>query len=411
MVRAVCHHHSFFMEERIYSVSEISREIKRVITQFIPPVWVEGEISNYSVSRAGHIYFSLKDDAALINCVVWRNIADKIPFHLIAGMRVVVQGEVITYAAQSQYQINIKEIRAAGLGTLFMAFEALKKKLSEEGLFNPELKKPVPALPRRIGVVTSISGAAVQDILQISERRNPAIGIVLFPAQVQGDKAADTIIEGIETFNKLKNVDFIIIGRGGGSIEDLWAFNEEKLVRAIAASELPVISAVGHEVDFTLSDFVADFRAPTPSAAAELAIPERYAIHEKINQYIRQIEQAITTRISSLIQSIDHLHARILQFNPQSVIEQKYSRFVDLQKRMSHTIDQLIDHAHLQLQDYLNTIHALNPKAILKRGYSIVYSQLDGQVIQSVKKVQADQKIEVEVADGRYGARVEPNTK
>ncbi|MBN2600695.1 MAG: exodeoxyribonuclease VII large subunit [Candidatus Marinimicrobia bacterium] len=399
------------MEEKIYSVSEISLEIKRVIEQFIPPVWVEGEISNYSISRIGHVYFSLKDENALINCVIWRNIAGSIPFHLAPGMRVIVRGDILTYSAQSQYQINVKEIRAAGIGSLFIAFEALKSHLSREGLFAPELKKPIPAYPKRIGVVTSITGAAVRDIIEVSGRRNPAVQLVIYPAQVQGEKAADTIIEGIEVFNRLKNVDFIIIGRGGGSIEDLWAFNEEKLVRAVAASELPVISAVGHEVDFTLSDFAADFRAPTPSAAAELAVPERNILEQKLVQYRKRYIQLISQIISQKMQFLDNLYSGIARFNPQKIVADNIRVLEEIKKQLNKAVAYKINQVQLHVNDYRSTIHALNPKEILKRGFSIVYTESGSKVIRSVKEVLKGNKITVEVFDGRYNAEVKSITK
>ncbi|MBU0712470.1 exodeoxyribonuclease VII large subunit [bacterium] len=399
------------MEDKIYSVSEISREIKRVIEQFIPPVWVEGEISNYSISRVGHIYFSLKDENALINCVMWRNVAGSILFHLAPGMRVIVRGDILAYSAQSQYQINVKEIRAAGMGSLFMAFEALKNKLSQEGLFDPEQKKPIPAFPKRIGVITSITGAAVRDIIEVSGRRNPAVQLVIFPAQVQGEKAADTIIEGIQTFNQLKNVDFIILGRGGGSIEDLWAFNEEKLVRAVAASELPIISAVGHEVDFTLSDFVADFRAPTPSAAAELAVPERNALEQKLVQYRKRSAQLISHIISQKMQFLDNLYSGIVRFNPEKIVADNIRILAELKKRLRNSVAQKINQTKLRLNDYRSTIHALNPKEILKRGFSIVYTESGNKVVRSVSEVIKGNKITVEVFDGRYKAEVKSVNK
>ena len=394
------------MEDKIYSVSEISREIKRVIEQFIPPVWVEGEISNFTVSRVGHVYFSLKDENALINCVMWRNIAGSIPFHLASGMRVIVRGDILTYLAQSQYQINVKEIRAAGMGSLFMAFEVLKNKLSQEGLFALELKKPIPAYPKRIGIITSISGAAIRDIIEVSGRRNPAIQMVIYPAQVQGEKAADTIIEGIEVFNRYKNVDFIIISRGGGSIEDLWAFNEEKLVRAVAASELPVISAVGHEVDFTLSDFVADFRAPTPSAAAELAVPERNILEQKLVQYRKRSVQIISQIISQKMQLLDNLYSGIIRSNPEKIVTDKIHNLTELNQRLRNSVAHKIKQTKLHMNDYRSTIHALNPKEILKRGFSIVYTDSGTKVVRSVNEVSTGNKITVEVFDGRYSAEV-----
>ncbi|MDD5062045.1 MAG: exodeoxyribonuclease VII large subunit, partial [Candidatus Marinimicrobia bacterium] len=281
------------MEEHIYTVSEIARDIKRVIEQFIAPIWIEGEVSNFTVSRMGHIYFSLKDQTAVLNCTIWRSQSLSIPFQIVNGMRLVVFGNVTTYAMQSQYQLNVQQVRAAGLGSLFLAFEALKKKLSAEGLFDAERKKPIPSYPIQIGVITSQTGAAVRDFLQVSRRRNPSVAIYLYPALVQGREAAATIIQGIQVFNRRKNVDFIVITRGGGSLEDLWTFNEEALVRAIAQSTLPVVSAVGHEVDFTLCDFVADLRAPTPSAAAEMTIPERERILYQIEQTHQKMRRII----------------------------------------------------------------------------------------------------------------------
>jgi len=394
------------MEERIYSVSEVSLEIKRVIERYIPPVWVEGEISNYSVSRAGHVYFSLKDDNALINCVMWRNVAGSIPFLMAAGMRVIVYGDVIIYTGQSQYQINVKQVRAAGMGSLYLAFEALKKKLSDEGLFDPEIKKPIPLYPKRIGVVTSISGAAVRDIIEVSGRRNPSVQLVIFPAQVQGEKAADTIIRGIQTFNRLRNVDLIIIGRGGGSIEDLWAFNEEKLVRAIAASELPIVSAVGHEVDYSLSDFAADYRAPTPSAAAELTVPEKRMIERRLGDYRNRATQYILHTINNRHQLLDNLALRVSRQNPVKILKDRFDLIATLRKRIHQAIRSQIDQSVLRLKDFQGIIRALDPKEILKRGYSLVYKEEKRQLIRSVKSVKVGEKIVVEVSDGVFKAGV-----
>lgn len=394
------------MEEKIYSVSEISREVKRVIEQFLPAVWVEGEISNYSVSRIGHVYFSLKDEKALIHCVLWRNIAATIPFHLSSGMRVIVYGEIITYPAQSQYQINVRSVRAAGLGSLFMAFEALKQKLDKEGLFAAERKKPIPHFPKRVGVVTSITGAAIRDIIEISGRRNPAVEILVFPALVQGEQAADTIIAGIQVFNRLRNVDLIIIGRGGGSIEDLWAFNEEKVVRAVAASELPIISAVGHEVDFTLSDFAADFRAPTPSAAAELAVPDRAAIEQKIRQFRERFSHIIRNLLNQKMQYLDHLVARIVQYNPEKIVRDYQRSLLEIQRQINVAVLHRIHQTQLRLENYRSTLRALNPKEILKRGYAIVYTDTGKKVIRSVSEVAPGKTISVEISDGDFHAEV-----
>ncbi|MCK4446626.1 MAG: exodeoxyribonuclease VII large subunit, partial [Candidatus Marinimicrobia bacterium] len=361
------------MEERIYTVSEISQEVKRVIEQFISPVWIEGEVSNYSVSRVGHVYFSLKDQFSLINCVIWKNIAFSIPYQITTGMHLLVHGNITTYSAQSQYQINVIEVRAAGLGSLYMAFEALKEKLSSEGLFDDSRKVSIPKYPRSIGVVTSPTGAAVRDILQISERRNPSVKIVIFPAQVQGKSAADTIVKGIEVFNKLVNVDFIIIGRGGGSIEDLWAFNEEKVVRAVAASKLPIVSAVGHEVDFALSDFASDLRAPTPSAAAEMTIPGIEEIKNGINRINQSLQQVILLKMEKFRNQVDNIKRRLFLNRPLEIIKQRFQRIDEFEGRLITSIKQALQSKKLRLETIVNTFKALDPKAILSRGFAIVY--------------------------------------
>ena len=401
------HHRSFFMEERIYSVSELAREIKRIIEQFIPPVWVEGEVSNYSQSRAGHIYFSLKDEDSLINCIIWRNIAYSIPFQISNGMRIIVSGTVTTYAGGSQYQINVKQIRPVGIGSLYLAFEALKEKLLEEGLFAAERKRPLPQFPQRIGVVTSATGAAIQDILRISKRRNPAVQIVIFPAIVQGKEAGATIVLGIETFNRLKNVDIIIIGRGGGSLEDLWAFNEEKVVRAVAVSTIPVVSAVGHEVDFALSDFAADLRAPTPSAAAELTVPQRSDFIEYLQGYRKNYRVSILNRLSSLAQKLDALHRRLKANRPLDLVRFRIQRIDELERRLVQVITLKLESQRLRLDTIINTLKILDPKDILQRGFAIVYQLPVKTVIKSVSQVEPEMPLIVEVSDGQFNARVE----
>jgi len=394
------------MEERIYTVSEISQEVKRVIEQFISPVWIEGEVSNYSVSRVGHVYFSLKDRFSLINCVIWKNIAISIPYQITTGMRLLVRGNVTTYSAQSKYQINVVEVRAAGLGSLYMAFEALKEKLSIEGLFDDSRKKAIPKYPGRVGVVTSPKGAAIQDILQISERRNPSIEIVIYPAQVQGKGAADTVVRGIEVFNKLANVDFIIIGRGGGSLEDLWAFNEEKVVRVVAASKLPIVSAVGHEVDFTLSDFASDLRAPTPSAAAEMTIPETTEIKNGIYRVKKNLRRLIFLKIEKIQSQLYDSKRRLFLNRPLEIIKQRFQRVDEFEGRLINSIKQAIQSQKLRLETIVNTFKALDPKAILDRGFAIVYRLPEESVVRSIKDVEKGKPISVEISDGCFNAKV-----
>jgi len=395
------------MEERIYTVSEITRDIKRVIEQFIAPVWIEGEVSNFIISRIGHMYFSLKDQNAVLNCTIWRSQALSIPFQIVNGMRLLVFGNVTTYAMQSQYQLNVQQIRAAGLGSLFLAFEALKKKLSEEGLFDPERKRPLPAFPTRIGLITSQSGAALRDFLQISRRRNPAVEIVLHPALVQGKEAAATIMRGIELFNRLRNVDFIVVTRGGGSLEDLWTFNEEALVRAVAKSDLPVVSAVGHEVDFTLCDFAADLRAPTPSAAAEMTIPERTNILGQIDRTTRKIAQTTEMLIDNVNRGIANFTKRLLLNRPLELLRQRSQRVDDLESQINKTIGNRLQAARIEIENFRKTLELLNPRSVLERGFAIVYKWPDKKVIKSVTAVTPDTEILVEVRDGEFKARAE----
>lgn len=397
------------MDEKIYTVSEISNQIHSVLTQFIPSVWIEGEVSNYYRSRAGHVYFSLKDDQALINCVLWSRKADSLSFKIEDGMDMVIFGQVTSYKQQSQYQINVEKVQPGGKGRLYLAFERLKKKLSEEGLFSDELKQKLPSYPNTIGVVTSAEGAAVRDILNVSKRRNPAVQFIIYPSMVQGDKASGTIIKGIKTFNKLQNVDMIIIGRGGGSLEDLWAFNEEELVRAVVNSELPILSAVGHEVDFTLSDFAADVRAPTPSAAAEIAVPSRDEILNQIDILEDKILQNIKVRIKSFQEIVQHISKRLFARNPEEYLRQYKQTIDNIERQIDRLIKEKIRKEQLAIKNYQKQLRSMSPKEILNRGYSIVYKSPDAKIIKHKKQVQKGDHIEVEVSDGRFPALVEKN--
>ncbi|MBP9005808.1 MAG: exodeoxyribonuclease VII large subunit [Candidatus Marinimicrobia bacterium] len=395
------------MAERIYTVTEIARDIKRVVEQFIAPVWVEGEVSNFTISRAGHIYFSLKDQTAVLNCTIWRSQSLSIPFQIVNGMRLLVFGNITTYAMQSQYQLNVQQVRAAGLGSLYLAFEALKKKLSAEGLFDPERKRPIPLYPTRIGLITSESGAALRDFLQISRRRNPSIAIYIYPALVQGAEAAATIIAGIKLFNRLQNVDFIVITRGGGSLEDLWAFNEEPLVRAVAQSAIPIVSAVGHEVDFTLCDFAADLRAPTPSAAAEMTIPERSHILNFIDQTCNKMAQNIRMRLDNFHKEIDNITKRLFLNRPWELLRQRIQRIDELEGRIIKAINSRILSAKVELDNIHKTLEVLNPRAIMERGFAIVYHWPDKKIIKSINEVAVGEQVSVELKDGEFQAKTE----
>jgi len=407
----MCISATFFMQAHIYTVSELAQKVKQIVEQYLTTAWVAGEVSNYSRSRAGHIYFSLKDETASIKCVLWRQKADQLPFQLTDGMHLKVWGQLTTYPAQSQYQISVAEIRPAGMGTLYMAFEALKNRLTEEGLFAEDLKQPVPRYPARIGVVTSATGAAIRDILNISERRNPAVEIVIYPAMVQGEKAADTIVEGIRTFNRLHNVDLIIIGRGGGSLEDLWAFNEEKVVREIVASQLPVVSGVGHEVDYTLADFAADLRAPTPSAAAELTIPSAEELQTHLNQIQKRMTGVLANQLKQLCYQQSSAHKKLVLLSPQATIRQHWQRLDDLGTRLTITLRQILKAQQQDLRSIQDRLSDLNPKAVLQRGFALVYKQPQKRLVKSISQVDQNDKIMVEVADGSFPAQISGRPK
>ncbi len=393
-------------QNQILTVSEIAQKVEYIIVQFLGPVYVEGEVSNFYRSRAGHIYFSLKDENAVLKCTIWRNVSDSIPFKIIDGMRIVVYGDITTFKAQSQYQMNVKKVRASGLGDLYLAFEMLKNKLEAEGLFDTEIKKKLPKYPTSVGVVTSATGAAIQDIIRVSGRRNPSVKIVVFPAKVQGVGSADSIVKGIQTFNAKKNVDLIIIGRGGGSMEDLWAFNEENVVRSIVASDLPIVSAVGHETDFTLSDFAADLRVPTPSSAAEEVIPELEDINYKLEVIQQKITLAFNRKFDFFITRLQSLKRHLSMLNPEKTIMQKIQRIDELEKRMLNSISQLIRSKETQLQHMHEQLYSLSPEGVLKRGYAIVFKTSNNKIIKSISDVQYGEEVLIKISDGSINSEV-----
>src|SRR6202795_1470533 len=287
-------------ERRVWKVSELTEKISGLLEGAFPDVWVEGEVSNYHAAQSGHLYFTLKDARSQIRCVCFRDQVRGLKFHPEDGLHITVRGSLGVYELRGEYQIYVTNIEPVGLGALQLAFEQLKKRLAEEGLFNEDRKKPLPVLPRCIGVVTSPAGAAILDILRVLKRRFSNAHVILYPVQVQGDLAAREIAEALQHFNRVKSVEVIILARGGGSLEDLWAFNEEIVARAIVASEIAVITGVGHESDFTIADFVADLRAPTPSAAAEIVVRSRQEFENNIAEHFRHLVQQMRYRLSEL---------------------------------------------------------------------------------------------------------------
>jgi exodeoxyribonuclease VII large subunit len=357
---------------KVLTVTDLTRRIKDTLEQSFPSVWIEGEISNLRQPASGHVYFTLKDAGAQINSVAFRSAASHLRFKLKDGLAVVVHGDISVYEKSGQYQVIVRQIQPKGLGVLQQAFEELKQRLSREGLFDQARKKPLPALPTRIGLITSPTGAAIRDFLNIIGRRFPNIHIVINPVRVQGQGAAEEIASAVDEFNALRErrqlaMDVIIVTRGGGSLEDLWAFNEEVVARAIARSQIPVISAVGHEIDFTISDFVADLRAPTPSAAAELVIRSKQQFVDLLAQTQRRLSQDLQLRFSQARQRLTVLAGSHVFRQPADLVRQHAQQVDDLQRRLLQAADELTGSQRNRLNMAAEKLKLLTPQACLQR--------------------------------------------
>ncbi|MCZ6646482.1 MAG: exodeoxyribonuclease VII large subunit [SAR324 cluster bacterium] len=438
-------------QRKSWTVSQLTRRIRQLLEGELPQVMVEGEVSNAKQAASGHLYFNLKDEGAQIRCVMFRNAAQGLRFTVVDGLQVLLRGRLSVYEVRGEYQIQVLTLEPQGTGALQLAFEQLKKKLEGEGLFAAEAKQPPPFLPRRIGIVTSPTGAAIRDMLQVLERRFPGLPVLLHPAAVQGAQAAPEIAEGIRTLNRMaaaQNIDVIIVGRGGGSVEDLWAFNEEEVARAIFASTVPVISAVGHEVDFTIADFVADLRAPTPSAAAELAVPNRAHLLATLSALRAQLINRITDELELARERWSSLRARL--GSPEGAIQQVVQRVDDLRERSEQSLRRILElynerlgqaSARLRVArpDRLHRLHraalrglegqlgpalrrylrrmreklaaqvelleSLSPLTVMKRGYGAVQDST-GKLLRSVHGVKAGDALKVRLQDGSLDAQV-----
>ena len=392
------------------SVSALTRQIKEILEGSFSQLWVEGEISNFVHHSSGHMYFTLKDDEAEIRCVMFKGNNQFMRFKPKNGMKVFLNGKVTVYAPRGQYQLMVTRLEPAGLGTLFLAFEALKKELATEGLFAVEFKKPLPKIPTTIGLITSKTGAAVQDILQIIRRRAPYVELVLRSTLVQGDEAAADIVKALQEMDKSGNVDLIILSRGGGSLEDLWPFNEEKVARAIFNCKTPIISAVGHETDVTIADMVTDLRAPTPSAAAELAAPSIAELSQLINTVEEKMGSLLSYKLEHCWQKMDHLQDRFVMQRPDGFI----NRMTDFNAHLSAALKQSIMmklQSHTGKLDKLQAeLSALNPKSILDRGYAIATDEF-GKIIHSPKELKSGALFNVQLSRGIMAARKEKNTE
>ena len=392
--------------KNIFSVGQINRYVKNMFTQDfrLQKIYVKGEVSNCKYHTSGHIYFSLKDETGVLSCVMFAGHRRGLAFRMKDGDRVVVGGAVDVYERDGRYQLYAKEITLEGAGALYERFLALKAELEEMGMFAEEYKQPIPHYIHRLGVVTAPTGAAVQDIRNISLRRNPYLQIILYPALVQGEGAADSIVHGIHMLDQA-GVDTIIVGRGGGSIEDLWAFNEEKVARAIFECRTPVISAVGHETDFTIADFVSDLRAPTPSAAAELAVFDIQDFYGNIGQYRMQMNRLMKAKLDIRKQKQEYLKRQLLLLSPQSRIHTKRQYAADLEERLRQQMKQQIIEARHQMEIFAGTLDGLSPAKKLMQGYSVAVNDA-GRNIRSTKDVQPGEDIVIRVTDGAVLAKV-----
>lgn len=389
------------------TVSQLNNYIKTLVDrdEFLNNVYIKGEISNFKRHYTGHLYFTLKDGDSLIKCVMFKTYTSYLKFEPEDGMSVLVLGTVAVYERDGVYQIYVKGMEVDGLGALHVAYEQLKQKLEAQGMFDEKNKKKIPMLPRAIGVVTSKTGSVIKDIINVTTRRFPNVNIKIYPAAVQGVGAAETIVKGIEYFNFAKNVDTIIIARGGGSLEDLWPFNEEITANAIFNSKIPIISAVGHETDFTIADFVADLRAPTPSAAGELAVPDINEVTWKITNIKRNLSTLLNKKTENMRKEYEKLMNSAVFKNPTGEIERRILNVEGYSRRLESSIKIKNQNTKINLTKVISKLDGISPLKTLSRGYSIIENS-DGKVIKSINDVKEKDEIKLILSDGTIDAQV-----
>ncbi|HWI66002.1 MAG TPA: exodeoxyribonuclease VII large subunit [Symbiobacteriaceae bacterium] len=394
------------------TVRELTMYIKRLLENDsrLASVWVRGEISNFKWHTSGHLYFTLKDETTAIKCVMFRSAAQRLRFKPDNGMQVLLFGNVTVYERDGAYQLYAQEMEPAGVGALHLQYEQLKRKLEAEGLFDPALKRRLPMLPRRVGIVTATTGAAVRDMISICRRRFPGVRLLISPALVQGAEAPASLIRALGLVAQEPEVDVVIIGRGGGSLEDLWAFNDEALARAIRACPVPVVSAVGHETDFTIADFAADLRAPTPSAAAELVVPSRLDLQSTIDSLKLRLVSLTRRVIERKRYRLRALAERPVLQRPQGRLLQDRQRLDDLVRRLGFAGGRRIERSRQRLGGLAGRLDALSPLAVLSRGYSIT-KNADGHVIRNTKETQVGETVSIMLHKGTLQARVESKTE
>lgn len=395
------------MMKDIYSVSSVNQYIRQMFDSdyALNHIYVKGEVSNCKYHTSGHIYFTLKDKNAAIACVMFKGMRGGLTFRLSEGLSVIVLGNISVYERDGKYQLYAREIVQDGVGLLYAQYEQLKNKLAKEGLFDETRKKPLPLYAKKIGIVTARTGAVLQDIINVTGRRNPYVQLVFYPAKVQGDGAAETIAAGIAALDAY-GVDVIIVGRGGGSIEDLWAFNEEIVARAIDACKTPVISAVGHETDFTIADFAADSRAPTPSAAAELACADVMSLLRKIDECSRRLDRAMAEQISQWRRTVKTMETALKHLSPGQLMRQKRQYLMLLEERLNHKMTETVKAYRHRLETDVQKLEALSPLGRLAGGYAFVTDEHDA-VIRSIANVHEGSHLKIDVTDGTIWAQVQ----
>ena len=439
-------------ERQVYSVSQLNQEVKQLLAQHLPQVWLEGELSNVARPASGHLYFVLKDEHAQVRGVMFSRANRQLPFQPADGMQVLVRASVALYEPRGQFQLIVEHMEEAGTGILQRRYEELKLKLSKEGLFASSLKQTLPRFPKRLCIVTSATGAALRDILSVLGRRFPLPVLRIYAIPVQGEASAGAVADAIQTINQAQDGDVIILARGGGSIEDLWSFNEESVARAIFASEVPVVTGIGHEIDFTIADFVADLRAPTPSAAAELVVPRATDVLETLKQLSESMTSVTQATLGNLHQTLDWTRQRLEHLHPRLTVQKSWQQLVELSRRAESTIQlkhsyrdnalislvarigklspelqvqksrNQLSHLHKQINHLMCTkmgqqeqklmaltraLETASPQATLKRGYSIVTLEKSGQILREAEQAAPDERILVQPAKGHLSARVE----
>ncbi len=395
----------------VYSVKQVNAYIKNMFTQdfMLNRIYVKGEVSNCKYHTSGHIYFSLKDESGSIACIMFAGNRNGLGFRMQDGQQVIALGNVTTYERDGKYQLYAMEIILDGAGLLYEKFEALKRELGEMGMFAEEYKQPIPKYAKRIGIVTAPTGAAIRDIMNVSSRRNPYVQLILYPALVQGDGAAESIVKGIQMLDD-HGVDVMIVGRGGGSIEDLWAFNEEIVARAIFECKTPMISAVGHETDTTIADYVADMRAPTPSAAAELAVFEYQAFENYLDEKRLKLKRTLYQKIQLTRMKLERYRVKMNYLHPRTKLQKQQQRSLEAEQRMRNAMERKLGAAKQRLAIRIEQMKGLSPLAKLNQGFSYVTSE-SGKVVKSVEHVSANDSLTIYVTDGIVKAKVEDTYK